>query len=314
MSYETTDVLRTGQFDVGQGHRLHWSEAGNPTGKPVVLLHGGPGAGSSPGHRRLFDPSKYRIIQFDQRNCGQSTPYAGEPEVDLSANTTQYLIGDVETLRTHLGIERWLVWGGSWGTTLGLAYAETHPESVTELVLAAVVSTNSTDVAWVTRTVGRLFPEEWQAFKNHLPSDQHDGNLAQAYNVLLMNSDPAIHAPAASAWCRWEDAHVSLSTGRQAKLRYEDPAFRLCFSRIVTHYWANAAFQEDDHLLANANRLADIPTYLAHGRLDVSSPVDFPIQLADAIPATELFIAENDGHGGTSLTDWTTSITTALAT
>ncbi len=278
-----------------------------------MLLHGGPGAGSSPRHRRLLDPSKYRIVQFDQRNCGQSTPYAGEPVVDLSTNTTQHLIADIESLRTELGIGEWLVWGGSWGTTLGLAYAEAHPASVSELVLAAVVSTSGQDVEWVTRTVGRVFPEQWHRFWSHLPSKRRDGNLARAYNDLLMHEDPAIHGPAALAWCAWEDAHVSLGAGDQSDLRYEDAAFRLCFSRIVTHYWANAAFLDDDHLLRNASRLAGIPTYLAHGRLDISSPLDFPMELADNVPNAELFIAKGDGHGGSAIDDWATAVTDSLA-
>lgn len=311
--YEITNPLHTGNLAVGSGHTLHWIESGNPVGKPVVLLHGGPGAGSSPGHQRLFDPSRYRIIQFDQRNCGQSTPYAGEPQVDLSTNATLHLLEDIERLRIELRIDRWLVWGGSWGSTLGLAYAEAHPESVSELVLSIVVSTNSADVEWVTRSMGRVFPEQWRAFRDHLSPDRWDGNLAQAYNDLLMNPDPAVHHPAARAWCDWEDAHVSLAGGYQPSLRYEDPAFRLCFARLVTHYWANAAFLEEDHLLKNATQLADIPTYMSHGRLDVSSPMDFPVELAEAIPAAELFIAGSDGHGGSSITDWTISVTDRLA-
>jgi proline iminopeptidase len=213
----------------------------------------------------------------------------------------------------ELGIDRWLVWGGSWGTTLGLAYAESHPESVSELVLSSVVSTSSADVEWVTRTMGRIFPEQWRAFRDHLSPDRWDGNLAQAYNDLLMDPDPAVHNPAALAWCDWEDVHVSLADGYQPDLRNADPAFRLCFARIVTHYWANAAFLSEGHLLENATRLADIPTFLSHGRMDVSSPIDFPVALVDAIGDAQLFIAERDGHGGSAMTDWTVSVTDRLA-
>ena len=313
MSYEITDPLHEANLAVGMGHTVHWIESGNAEGKPVVLLHGGPGAGSSSRHRRLFDPSRYRIIQFDQRNCGQSTPFAGEPRVDLSTNTTHHLLEDIERLRIELGIDRWLVWGGSWGTTLGLAYAEMHPEAVSELLLSSVVSTSSADVEWVTRTMRRVFPEQWRAFRDHLSAEQWDGNLAQTYNDLLMNPDPAVHHPAALAWCDWEDVHVSLADGYQPNLRNADPAFRLCFARIVTHYWANAAFLKEDHLLQNATQLADISTYLSHGRLDVSSPIDFPVDLAEAIPNSQLFISESDGHGGASMTDWTISVTDRLA-
>ncbi len=313
MAHEITDPFRTDTLDVGAGHTLHWSEAGNPDGKPAILLHGGPGSGSSPRHRRLFDPARYRIIQFDQRNCGASTPYAGEPTVDLSTNTTPHLVDDIEKLRRHLSVDRWLVWGGSWGTTLGLVYAEAHPDAVTELVLGSVVSTNSSAVEWVTRTVGRVFPEEWRVFRDHLPEDLRSGNLAEAYHRLLMSPDPEVHGPAARAWCAWEDAHVSLATDGAPGLRDEDPSFRLCFARIVTHYWANAAFLDDDHILRNAGLIRGIPTYLAHGRLDISSPLDFPLQLAEAVGATEFLIADADGHGGTAMTEWTVSVTDSLA-
>lgn len=313
MGYEVTDPLRAGSLAVGSGHILRWFESGNVSGKPAVLLHGGPGAGSSSRHRRMFDPSSYRIIQFDQRNCGQSTPFAGEPQVDLSTNTTHHLLEDIERLRIELSIDRWLVWGGSWGTTLGLAYTETYPESVSELVLSSVVSTNSPDVEWVTRTIGRVFPEQWRQFRDHLAPDRWDGNLARAYNELLMSPDPLVHNPAALAWCDWEDVHVSLADGYQPSLRYADPAFRLCFARIVTHYWANAAFMEEDQLLQNAAQLEGIPTYLSHGRLDISSPIDFPVKLAEAISGAQLFIAERDGHGGSVMTDWAISVTDRLA-
>lgn len=314
VGYEVTEPLHADSLDVGDGHRVWWSESGNPVGTPIVLLHGGPGAGSSPSHRRLFDPARYRIIQFDQRNSGRSLPYAGDAYVDLATNTTQHLISDIERLRRELEIERWLVWGGSWGTTLGLAYGEAHPERVVGMVLAAVVSTGSSDVEWVTRTVGRLFPSEWQAFRDHLPPDRRDGNLARAYNELLMDPDPAIHAPAASAWCQWEDTHVSLSPGYSPNPAYDDAGFRLCFARIVTHYWANAAFLDHDQLIDNAHRLSGIPLYLAHGRLDVSSPIDFPMRLAEELPTAELFVADADGHSGDAIARWTTSITDALAT
>jgi proline iminopeptidase len=311
--YEMTDSFEAGDLPVGDGHTIRWTVSGNPDGKPAVLLHGGPGAGSSPRHRRMFDPARYRIVQFDQRNCGESTPYAGDSDVDLSTNTTAHLIADIEHLRHELGIDRWLVWGGSWGSVLGLAYAEAHPESVTELVLSIVLANNSADVEWATRTVGRIVPERWQAFRDHLPPDRRDGNLARAYNDLLMNADPAVHEPAALAWCDWEDTHMAIATGYEPSLRNQPPAFRLCFARLVTHYWANAAFLDEDHLLRNATNLGDTPTFLSHGRLDISSPMDFPVAVAAAIPNAELFIAERDGHGGPEMMDWTTTVTDRLS-
>lgn len=312
--YEPTEPFDGGTLPVGDGHVLRWIMSGSPDGKPAVLLHGGPGTGLNKNFERMFDPSRYRLVQFDQRNCGHSTPFAGDTQVDLSTNTTQHLIDDIEALRTHLDIDRWLVWGGSWGSTLGLAYAEAHPASVTELLLSIVCSTNSADVEWATRAVGRLFPERWQTFVNHLPPDRRDGNLAAAINDLLMDPDPAVHGPAALAWCDWEDVHLSLGTGYEPSLVNEPPAFRLCYSRLVTHYWANASFLDDDHLIDNAPTLAGFPTFLSHGRLDVSSPMDFPVALAAAIPGAELFIAERDGHGGPALVDHTIAVTDRLAT
>jgi len=307
-----TEPIADGMLDVGDGHEIHWEVSGEPDGKPAVLLHGGPGAGSTSRHRRMFDPAGYRIIQFDQRNCGRSTPSAAAPVVDLSTNTTTELVADIERLRTHLGIDRWLVWGGSWGTTLGLAYAEAHPESVTELLLASVVTTSEAEVEWTTRAMGRVFPEHWREFVEVLPVEDRDGNLAVAYNRLLMDPDPAVHEPAALAWCDWEDVHVSIADGYEPFLRNADPGFRLCFARLVTHYWGNAGFLTDGQLMCNAGRLAGIPAFLAHGRRDISGPADIAVNLAEAIPGAELFMSEDAGHGGQSMTDWMTSITDRL--
>jgi proline iminopeptidase len=292
---------------------MHWSESGNPEGKPALVLHGGPGSGSSPRHRRLFDPQRYRIIQFDQRNCGQSTPFAGEPHVDLSTNTTKHLIEDIERLRLERGIERWLVWGRSWGSALGIAYAQAHPDVVSELLVTAVGAGNSDHVEWITRTMGRIFPEAWNRFRDHLPPERRDGNLVKAYNDLVINPDPDIHHPAALAWCRWEDTHMSLTPGYQPHLSNAEPTFRLCFARLVTPYWANAFFLDENHLLDNADKLANTPTYISHGRLDISSPSDFPVALAAAIPNAELLITDQDGHGGTNMWEWTASIVDRLA-
>lgn len=174
-----------GMVDVGDGHRIYWEVSGSPDGKPALVLHGGPGSGSSPRSRQLFDPAAYQIVQFDQRNCGRSTPNASEPEVDLSANTTVHLVGDCERLRTHLGIDRWLVWGASWGSTLSLAYAQAHPGRVTEMILVSTVTTTRREVEWVTRAMGRVFPEEWARFRDAGPEVDRDGDLSAAYSRLL---------------------------------------------------------------------------------------------------------------------------------
>ena len=264
-------------------------------------------------HRQLFDAARYRIVQFDQRGCGSSTPSAATPEVDLLSNTTSALVADIERLRTYLGIERWLVWGGSWGTTLALAYAQAHPASVSELVLAAVVSTSAAEVEWIDPVDGADFPERWQRFVEALPPEDRDGDLALAYNRLLMDPDRAVHGPAALGWCEWEDAHVSLVDGYRPDLSERDPAYRLAFARLVTHYWSNAGFLEEGQLLREAGRLTGIPTFLTHGRRDISSPAGFAVEVAGAIPGAELFISESDGHGGPEMTDWLISVTDRLA-
>ena len=246
----------------------------------------------------MFDPERYLIVQFDQRQCGRSTPHAAEPVVDLSTNTTAHLIADMEQLRRHIGVERWLLWGGSWGTALALAYAETHPERVTEMVLASVVGTSHADVEWVTRAMGRVFPQQWERFRDALPPDERDGNLAAAYARLLQSPDPAIHEPAAAAWCAWEDTHVATVPGHEPDPRYDDPRFRLCFARLVTHYWSNAAFIEDGALLRDAHRLAGIPVVMVNGQLDISGPLETAWSLTKVMPDAELVVIGDEGHGG----------------
>jgi proline iminopeptidase len=296
--FTETEPYDTGMLDVGDGHRLYWETCGSPDGKPAVVLHGGPGSGCSTGMRSLFDPADYRIVLFDQRNCGRSTPHASDPSVDLSTNTTSALIGDCERLRDHLGIDRWLVWGGSWGTTLGLAYAQAYPDRVTELILVSVVTTTKREVEWVTRDMGRVFPEEWARFRAGVPADERDGDLSLAYSRLLESGDAEARERAARAWCTWEDTHVATVPERKPDPRYEDPRFRLCFARLVTRYWSNAAFLEDGQLLRDAYRLAGIPGVLINGRLDISGPSDVAWRLSQAWPDAELVIVEGAGHGG----------------
>ena len=200
------------------------------------------------------------------------------------------------------------MWGGSWGTTLGLAYAEAHPDRVTELVLASVVTTSAAEVEWITRSMGRVFPERWREFRDHVPAEERDGDLSAAYLRLLVDPDPAVHEPAALAWCDWEDVHVSIATGYQPSLREAPPEFRLTFARLVTHYWSNAGFLDEGQLLRDAHLLADTPTFLTHGRRDISGPADIAFELANAIPGAELFISEEAGHGGPAMSDWVCSV------
>jgi|SRR5579864_2552536 len=286
-----------GMLDVGGGNLIYWEVCGSPDGKPAVVFHGGPGSGCGPRWRRYFNPEAYRVLLFDQRGCGRSTPHAGDLAVELEANTTDHLLSDIERLREHLGIGRWLIVGGSWGSTLALAYAERSPERVSEMVLFSVVTTSHREVRWVTRDVGRYFPEEWARFQDGVPAAERDGDLVGAYHRLLHDPDPVVREKAASDWCRWEDAHVALGSEHRHDPRYDDPRFRMAFARLVTHYWHHAGFLEDGALQRDAGRLAGIPGFLIHGRLDLSSPRDVPWRLSKAWPGSELVEIDDAGHG-----------------
>lgn len=286
-----------GMLDVGDGNHVYWETCGNPEGKPAVVLHGGPGSGCTPGWRRYFDPLHYRIVLFDQRGCGRSTPSAADADVDLTINTTHHLLADIEHLRRHLGIDRWLVFGGSWGSTLGLAYAQAHPERVSQIILFSIVTTTHREVEWVTRDMGRVFPAEWARFRDAVPAPDRDGNLAAAYGRLLHHPDPAIREQAARDWCAWEDTHVATSPGHRPDPRYRDATFRMIFARLVTHYWKNAAWLEDGVLLRDAHRLAGIPGVLIHGKLDISGPPDIAWHLAQEWPDASLVLLDEAGHG-----------------
>lgn len=293
----------SGMLDVGDGDSVYWETSGNPEGTPVVVLHGGPGSGSTPGGRRNYDPARYRIVQLDQRNCGRSLPPASDPAVRLDANTTHALVADLELLREHLGIDRWVVWGGSWGCTLALAYAESHPERVRALILVSVTMTRRSDVHWLYHEIGRYLPAEWRVFRDGVPEEDRDGNLVEAYDRLLNHSgDPAVQERAAQHWVDWEDAAVSLEPGWTPSVRYRDPAFRMQFARIVAHYFANGAWLEEGRLLRDAHRLAGIPGVLIHGRLDIGGPVDVPWLLAREWPDARLEVVGSAGHQGSERT------------
>ena len=294
--YPKIEPFEQGMLEAGDGQRVYWEVCGRPGGRDGVVLHGGPGSGCSPAWRRYFDPEVYRVVLFDQRGCGRSTPNAADASVDLSSNTTPHLIADMELLRSRLGIERWLVFGGSWGSTLGLAYAERHPERVSEAVLFSVGMTTRREVEWITRDVGRLFPEAWARFRDGASEHDGAGGLVDAYSMLLEDPDPRVRERAARSWCEWEDTHVALRP-RPPDRRFEDARFRMCFARLVTHYWRHAAFLDDGELLRNADRLSSIPAVLVHGRLDVSSPLDVPWQLSQAWPGSELVVVDDAGHG-----------------
>jgi proline iminopeptidase len=283
-------------LDVGAGNRVYWEACGNPLGKPALVLHGGPGSGCTPGMRRFFDPARYRVILFDQRNCGRSTPHASDPATSLAANTTVHLVADIELLRTTLEIDRWLVFGMSWGSTLALAYAQSHPQRVSEIVLAAVTTTRPAEIDWLYHGAGRFFPEQWARFREGVPPAERDGDLVEAYARLLEHPDPAVREQAAAVWCAWEDAVVATDSSGGPNPRYNDPHFRMAFARIVTHYFRHKAWLEDGQLLRDAGRLSGIAGVLIHGRLDISSPLETAWQLVEAWPGGELVIVEHSGH------------------
>jgi proline iminopeptidase len=287
----------TGFLDVGEGQRLYWQACGNPAGKPAIVVHGGPGSGAAPGFRRFFDAARWRVVLFDQRGCGRSTPSAADIETDLTVNDTQRLIADMERLREHLAIERWTVVGGSWGSCLGLAYIQAHPGRVTEAALFSIALGGRREIDWITRGVSPHFPEAWAKFRDGVPPADRDGDLADAYARRLASPDPAVREQAAADWCAWEDAHVAVSPDHRHDPRYDDPRFRMTFARLVTHYWRNACFLAEGQLLAGASALGHIPAALIHGARDVSTPDDNARDLHQAWPGSTLTIVGEAGHG-----------------
>jgi proline iminopeptidase len=294
------EPYETGSLDVGDGHRLYWELSGNPGGRPVVALHGGPGSGCNPSERRLFDPAQYRIVQFDQRGCGHSTPRV-DATVDLSTNTSARLVGDLEDLRNHLGIDRWVVYGVSWGVTLGLLYAETHPERVVAGVFSSVTTTRPREIHWLYHETGRFYPEAWKRFRDAVPESQRDGDLVSAYYHLLnVQPDVSIRNRAARDWCQWEDTASPMPDGTPNQ-RYRDAEFRITFARIVTHYFHHRAWLEPDQLLRRADRLTGIPGALVHGRFDLGGPLDTPWQLAEVWPDAWLSVVDSGHTGGSAM-------------
>jgi proline iminopeptidase len=290
-----------GLLDVGDASFVHWMQSGNPNGIPVVILHGGPGSGSSAGARRFFDPRHYRIIQFDQRGCGNSLPHASEPEIDLSANTTWHLVADIERLRLFLGIERWLVYGNSWGCTLALVYAQTHPERVAALIVAGVTMTRQSEIDWLYKGLARFFPEEWGCFRAGVPESERDGNLVAAYRQLLVHPDPAIHLKAARDWHQWESASILVDPRATLSDRWADSSYVIARARIITHYFHHRGWLEDGQILRDIDRLAGIPCTMIQGRLDLEAPLVTAWELSRAWPTARLVVVPNAAHSpGTS--------------
>ncbi|MGI8722300.1 MAG: prolyl aminopeptidase [Geodermatophilaceae bacterium] len=297
--YPEIEPYESGLLAVGDGHELYWETSGNPDGKPAVFLHGGPGGGSKPDNRRLFDPARYRIVVFDQRGCGRSRPHASQPGADLSTNTTWHLVADIEALREHLGIQRWLVLGGSWGSTLALAYAETHPDRVTELILRGVFTLRRHELDWFYQGgAAAIFPERWQGFLAPVaPEDR--GDLMSAYHRLLNDPDPAVHGRAAVAWSVWEASTVTLIEDPDLLEAYEDPAFSLAFARIENHFFVNNGWLDEGQLIANASVLQNIRGIIVQGRYDMCTPPITAWDLHQAWPTAELLMVPATGHSAT---------------
>lgn len=291
--YPQIEPYDHGMLEVGDGNQVYWETCGNPEGKAVLVLHGGPGSGCTTGVRRLFDPDAYRIILFDQRSCGRSLPHASDPLTSLSANTTAHLLADIELLRRHLGVERWLIYGGSWGCVLGLAYAQEHRERVSEMLLTGVAMGRRRETDLLTRGLGGLFPDAWARFRDAVPVTDRGGDLIDAYARLLNDPDEAVRAAAAQAWCDWEMAMVPTSPPNP---RYERVEFRMAFARIVTHYWRHGSWIEEGRLLERAGSLAGIPGIIVQGSLDLGNLLGTPWELAHAWPGCELVVIDQAGH------------------
>ena len=289
--YPDLEATAIHRLDVGDGHELHIEECGNLGGIPAVFLHGGPGAGIEPYHRRFFDPARYHTVLFDQRGSGRSTPHAG-----LEAHDTPRLVADIERIREFLGIEHWLVFGGSWGSTLALAYAQAHPERVTGLILRGIFLCRPHEIHWFYQQgASRLFPDFWEDFVAPV-APAHRDDLLHAYHRLLTGEDELMRLRAARAWAAWEARTASLRVNPDVVDHFADPAVALSLARIECHYFVNDAFLSPDQLLRDASRLSGIPGVIVHGRYDAICPVENAWELHRAWPRSELHIVPGAGH------------------
>lgn len=289
--YPPIEPYETGWLDVGEGHRIHFERCGTPGAKPAVFLHGGPGGGKSPGHRRLFDPAKYDVLLFDQRGCGQSTPYAG-----LEANTTWHLIADIEALRVHAGIDHWLVLGGSWGSTLALAYAQAHPDRVSDLILRGIFTSSRAELDWYYQQgASAIFPEYWEDFLAPIPVAER-GDLRAAYHRRLTGADEAERLAAAQAWTLWEGRTSTLLPADLAGTGFADAHFALAFARIENHFFMHEAWLEPGQLLRDCDRLAGIAGTIVQGRYDMVCPIRTAHALHLAWPQARYDIIPDAGH------------------
>ncbi|MFF9685416.1 prolyl aminopeptidase [Streptomyces sp. NPDC014623] len=297
--YPPIEPYDRGMLDVGDGNLVYWEVCGNPAGKPALVVHGGPGSGCTSRARQYFDPDLYRVVLFDQRNCGRSTPHASDPAADMRHNTTAHLIADMELLRERLGLTKWLLYGGSWGSTLILAYAEQYPERVSEIVIPAVTTTRRSEIDWLYRGAGQIFPEAWDRFRAGVPEAEDPADLVAAYARRTESPDPEVRAKATADWCAWEDAVLSMEAHTGPATYSGRPGRdRSAFVRICAHYFSHAAWLEEGQLIRDAGRLAGIPGVLVHGRFDLGGPLGTAWELARAWPDAELAVIEDAGHLG----------------
>lgn len=289
--YPEIEPFETGMLEVGDGHTLYWERVGTRGAKPAVFLHGGPGGGISPVHRRLFDPALYDVILFDQRGCGRSTPHAG-----LEANTTWRLVADIERLREMAGFETWLVFGGSWGSTLALAYAQTYPEAVSELVLRGIYTLTRGELDWYYQFgVSEMFPDKWERFQAPIPQDERHDMMA-AYRRRLTGEDRAVQLEAARAWSLWEGETITLLPEPSTSGKFGQDDFALAFARIENHFFVHSGWLEEGQLVRDAWKLADIPGVIIHGRYDMPCPLRYAWALHKAWPQAQFHIVEGAGH------------------
>jgi proline iminopeptidase len=290
--YPEIEANRSGTLKVSDLHEIYWEESGNPKGKPVVFVHGGPGGGTEPKQRRFFDPAAYRIVLFDQRGCGKSRPHA-----ELRDNTTWDLVADMEKLRAHLGIERWQVFGGSWGSTLALAYAETHPERVSELVLRGIFLLRKQEIDWFyQRGADALYPDAWEHYLSAIPKEER-GDLLSAYHKRLTHEDPAVQQAAARAWSVWEGSTSCLYHNADLVMRSAGDEFALAFARIECHYFHHRGFfKTDAQLLDDVQKIRHIPAVIVQGRYDVVCPMESAWALHRAWPEADLRVVPDAGH------------------
>lgn len=279
-----------GYLAVGGPHQIYWEQCGNPDGVPVVFLHGGPGAGASPTHRRFFDPAHYRIVIFDQRGAGRSKPLG-----DLTDNTTGHLIADIEMLRQKLGIERWMVFGGSWGSTLALAYAEAHPERVRALILRGIFLCRTSEIDWFLYGMKTFAPEAWRSFVEHLPESER-GDLLASYYRRLTDPDPNVHMPAARRWSVYEGTCCTLLPSPETVESFGRDTTALGLARMEAHYFIHSIFLPENALLKNVDRIRRIPGFIVQGRYDLVCPIETADELHRAWPEAEYVIVPDAGH------------------